>query len=264
MKKENVHYAPAYFIEPLHPITITVVGCGGTGSLLIPRLARLDYVLKKMNHPGLQIHAYDGDSVEENNVGRQNFNLNDIGENKALNLIQKINIAYGLDWQAYGNYVAKGDKFTSSNITITCVDNVVFRNTMQENIKAKKNGLYTSPYNKRYYWLDCGNGKNFGQVVLATVEPIEQPEKSQYKCLKELPSIIDIYGPLEKFDTEEVQGIQGCSMAESLAKQDVFINDEVAIQAVKIIQQLIRYFKIDYNGAVINQETCKVLPIKIK
>jgi len=258
-KKETIHYAPAYFIEPTHPITIAVIGCGGTGSLVLPRLARLDYVLKELGLPGLYVHAYDGDTVEQNNVGRQNFNKNDIGEFKAANLIQKINMAYGLDWNATNEYVSN---IPSANILITCVDKIdlrtLFHGVFNSDYKNKNND-----YLKNYYWLDCGNGRNFGQVVLTTIGKIEQPKKSAYNCQSILPSVIDIYGELNQYDTQEAQGIVGCSMAESLAKQDVFINDEIAVQAVKIVQQLVRHYRIQYHGAVVNQGTSKVIGIPI-
>lgn len=260
MKKETIHYAPSYFIEPVHPITIAVIGCGGTGSLVLPRLARLDYVLKELGLPGLYVHAYDGDTVEQNNVGRQNFNKNDIGEFKAANLIQKINMAYGLDWNATNEFIK--EEFPKANIIITCVDNVELRSFIG-NHKMLNHSGYNNDYLKNYYWLDCGNGRNFGQVILGTLQGIDQPKKSVYNCQKYLPSVIDIYGELEQYNTQETQGIEGCSMAESLAKQDVFINDEIAIQAVKIIQQLVRNYRISYHGAVVNQRTNKVIGIPI-
>lgn len=257
MKKETIHYAPKYFIEPPHPITISVIGCGGTGSLVVPRLARLDYVLKELGMAGLYVTVYDGDIIEQNNVGRQNFNKNDIGDFKASNIVQKINMCYGLDWDSSNEYVK--DNIPESNIIITCVDNVRVRELINITRGSKK----YRDYKNQFYWLDCGNGKDFGQVVLATMGNIEQPKKSIYKCQGSLPSVVDIYGELSQYDIEETQGIGGCSMAESLSKQDVFINDEIAIQAVKIVQQLVRNFKISYHGAVINQATNRVIGIPV-
>lgn len=258
-KKETIHYAPTYFIEPVHPITVALIGCGGTGSLVAPRLARLDYVLKELGLPGLYVTVYDGDTVEQNNVGRQNFNKNDIGDFKAANIVQKINLSYGLDWECKIKYV---EDIPQANIIISCVDNVEFRNNVHKKFRFDCSNLSTD-YNTRYYWLDCGNGKDFGQVVLGTFKSIEQPKKSIYNCQGKLPSVIDIYGELSQYDTQEAQGITGCSMAESLAKQDVFINDEIAIQAVKIVQQLVRNYRISYHGAVVNQATNKVVGIPV-
>lgn len=258
-KKETIHYAPNYFIEPSHPLTVAVVGCGGTGSLVVPRLARLDYVLKELGMPGLYVTVYDGDIVEQNNVGRQNFNKNDIGEFKASNIVQKINMCYGLDWEAKNKYV---DSVPSANIIISCIDKVDLRKFFHKVFNSSFTNKHID-YNKVFYWLDCGNGKDFGQVVLATTQNIEQPKKSIYNCATKLPSVVDIYGDLSEHDIEEVQGIEGCSMADSLAKQDVFINDEIAIQAVKIVQQLVRNYRISYHGAVVNQRTNKVIGIPV-
>ena len=258
-KKETIHYAPTYFIEPVHPITVALIGCGGTGSLVAPRLARLDYVLKELGLPGLYMTVYDGDIVEKNNVGRQNFNKNDIGDYKAANIVEKINLSYGLDWDCRNEYV---QDIPQANIIISCVDNVKFRNIVHKKFRTKHSGG-RSDYNTNYYWLDCGNGKDFGQVVLGTFADIKQPQKSIYDCQGSLPTVIDIYGKLSQYDTKEAQGIDGCSMAESLAKQDVFINDEIAIQAVKIVQQLVRNYRISYHGAVVNQATNKVIGIPV-
>jgi PRTRC genetic system ThiF family protein len=260
MKKETIHYAPEYFISPQHPVSIALIGAGGTGSLVAPRLARLDYVLKELGLPGLYVIVYDGDTVEQNNVGRQNFSKNDIGDYKAANIVQKINMAYGLDWECKNEYV--GDKIPDANIVISCVDNVELRNKIHKK-REEKSIINRIDYTTPFYWLDCGNGKDFGQVILSTIFDIHQPEKSVFKCQKRLPSVIDIYGELSQYDTKESQGIEGCSMAESLSKQDVFINDEIAIQAVKIVQQLVRNYRISYHGAVVNQATSKVIGIPI-
>lgn len=257
MKKETIHYVPAYFVEPTHPITIALIGCGGTGSLVAPRLARLDYVLKELGLPGLYVTIYDGDIVEQNNVGRQNFNKNDIGDFKAANIVQKINLSYGLDWECKNEYVKE---MPLANIIISCVDNIELRELINKN---RHRVITHQDYDRKYYWLDCGNGKDFGQVILTTIIDIEQPEKSIYDCQASLPSVIDLYGELSQYDTKEVQGIGGCSMAESLAKQDVFINDEIAIQAVKIVQQLVRDYRVFYQGSVINQATNKVVGIPV-
>ena len=259
-KKENIHYAPQYFIEPVHPITIAVIGVGGTGSLVVPRLARLDYVLKELGHPGFHVTAYDGDIVEINNVGRQNFNKNDIGDYKSANIIQKVNMTFGLDWDASINYIE--NHIPKKNIIITCVDNVELRTTIHKENAVHRN-TNRDDYEKQFYWLDCGNGKDFGQVVLSTFQKIIQPTESIYNCVGSLPSVIDMYGDLSQFDKEEVQGIGGCSMAESIQKQDVFINDEIAIQAVKIIQQLVRNLRIQFHGTIVNQEKNKVIGIPV-
>lgn len=259
---ERIHYVPQYFMNPTHPITIAVIGCGGTGSLVVARLARLDYVLQKLGHPGLHVTVFDPDIVEENNVGRQGFLKNDIGEFKANNVIEKINRGFGTLWEAYAEKVEK-NHFPFANIIMTCVDNAELRMDMAKDVARIKSPSYRFDYKEPVYWIDCGNGKDFGQVVMTTIKPVKQPEKSIYECISNLPNVVDIYGDLAKYDTEEVQRIEGCSMAESLEKQDLFINDEIAVQAVKIVQYLTRNNFIKYHGVVINQKSCKVVPIMV-
>lgn len=254
---KKIHYAPKYFSNPRHPITITVIGCGGTGSIILPRLARMDSVLVAMNHPGLYVTAIDGDIVEKHNLGRQNFTHTDLGQNKAVAMIEKINEAFGLDWNAKPSF-AKPDTAWNTNIVITAVDNAKFRNEL-----AKTNVVSGNDYQKPYYWIDCGNGRDFGQVVLGTFQAIDQP-KSQYETIQTLRNVVDIYGDLEKYDNTETQGIEGCSVAESLNKQDLFINDDIALQAMKMLWHLLRNYNVEANGAVVNQSSFQQRPMPLQ
>ena len=53
---------------------IAVVGAGGTGSAVIPSLARLHHAMLELGHPGgIDCVVYDDDTVSESNVGRQGF-----------------------------------------------------------------------------------------------------------------------------------------------------------------------------------------------
>lgn len=267
--KDSIHYAHPYFSNPLHPITISLIGCGGTGSLVISRLARMDYALQQLGHPGLHVTAYDGDKVEETNPGRQNFTINDIGDFKATNLIEKVNFAFGLDWDAKNKYINITPSknyygIPRANITITCVDNAKFRMKLNDYFKKNKDKEIKYPsWDDMLYWLDCGNGKDFGQVILSTISKIVQPEKSKYNVQSYLPTVVDIYGDLKEFDNEETQGIESCSMAESLAKQELFINDEVAVAACKLLNKLFRNLYLTNHGIIINQNLEKTIPIPV-
>lgn len=258
--KKPAHYVPKYFTDPTHPITISLIGAGGTGSLIIARLARLDFILQELGFAGIHVTVYDGDIVEYHNIGRQNFLKSDIGKFKASCLVEKVNFAYGLDWEAYNQFV--GENIPEANITITAVDNADFRMRFIKRI-GKRTQMLTE-YKKMFYWLDCGNGKDFGQAILSTISPIEQPTSSTFDLRGVLPNVVDIYGNLNKYDTEETQGIAGCSVAESLEKQDVFINDAIALQACELVSKLIRNYRIDYHGVIINNKTGKMNPLPVK
>jgi hypothetical protein len=64
-------------------------------------LCQLQKALQGLGHPGLQVTAFDPDTVSEANLGRQLFTESDLGQNKALTLIHRLNIAFGLDWARF-------------------------------------------------------------------------------------------------------------------------------------------------------------------
>jgi len=257
---KTVHFCDKYLINPTHPVTIALIGCGGTGSLILGRLARLDSALRQLHHPGLHVMAFDGDRVEAHNIGRQNFSPNDIGKNKAICLIEKVNFCFGLHWEAQAVFV-KSDSIPSANICITAVDDAEFRMMFDRILKQVKGR--GNAYQKRLYWLDTGNGKDFGQVVLGTIGVIEQPKKSKFKTIETLPSVVDVYGDMAKYDTEETQGMESCSFAESIKKQDLFINDAVAVSATTLLWKLFKNLSIHQHGVIINQKTMTQQGLKL-
>lgn len=245
---------PTYIKDPQHPITVNVIGVGGTGSLVMPRLARMDYGLKLLGHPGLMVFAYDDDIVEPYNVGRQNFTDTDLGKNKALCWVEKCNLAYGLLWKAYKRKFClelDGPHEEYANINIICVDSANFRNEFyaEDFLMAKK----STPYTTVFFNIDGGNGKDFGQVVISSPQPSS-----------DLKNPFELFPDMLSHDNEESQGIAGCSYEESLQKQDFFINDEIAVGIMKLMWKLFREEYIDINAIIINQTKCKQLPILIK
>jgi len=252
MNTTTIHYAPKYFSNPNHPITITVVGCGGTGSRLLPKLGNLDQALQEFGHPGLMVNVYDNDFIEEHNVlKRQNFLRSDIGKKKASTLVTKYNMIFGTQWKAFDSFC---DSLPETNIVITCVDKVDFRNRMNlyVNSVTKSN---KEDYKTNFYWLDCGNGKDFGQVVLTTLQEIEQPNSKNFEVKSKLKSVYDIFGDLNQFTTKETQGIESCSFIQSNLEQDLFINEIVSVHAAELLKGLVLDLKLHYQGVVINQKS---------
>ena len=62
-KKPYVHFVAPYFLNPVHRISIDLVGVGGSGCQMLSALARIDHALYAMGHPGLKVTAYDPDTV---------------------------------------------------------------------------------------------------------------------------------------------------------------------------------------------------------
>ena len=122
-----VHFTSSYLINPTHPVTINLVGCGGTGSQVLSNLSRMNEALVKLGHPGLHVKVFDDDIVTEANIGRQMFSASDIGKNKSTVLVSRINRFFGLNWESHPirystqNFEARS-KELGANIIITCVD----------------------------------------------------------------------------------------------------------------------------------------------
>lgn len=161
-------------------LNIFVIGCGGTGSYLIPNLARLLSV-KQVDGVIPRLFLCDADIVEEKNLLRQNFVRSDIGKNKASVLALRYSKAFGIPIAGVEDYLPAGDSHTVArwitdvvngaaclfpeaenissvcNIIISCVDNVKTRLTIRE---YRKYNLSLTPI-----WIDTGNEEFRGQVV---------------------------------------------------------------------------------------------------
>lgn len=92
---KRVHYTDSYLMNPQHPVTVNIIGAGGTGSQVLTCMARLDVTLRTLGHPGLFVTLYDPDTMTEANIGRQLFSPSELGLNKALCLVKRINYFFG-------------------------------------------------------------------------------------------------------------------------------------------------------------------------
>ena len=127
MKK--IHYTDRYLLNPYHPVTVFVIGAGGTGSQVATGLARMSVALQALGHPGLHVTVFDPDTVTEANIGRQLFSGSELGLNKATALVTRINRFFGFSWEAKGQrYPLKAsadrEEPALANIIVTCTDNI--------------------------------------------------------------------------------------------------------------------------------------------
>jgi PRTRC genetic system ThiF family protein len=254
MNETKLHFAPNYFINPPHRITIDLVGLGGSGSRVLNELARIHCALQGLGKPGLMVRCWDADIVEEANIGRGTFSAADMGEYKSNILVTRVNRHFGTDWESEimnykGNY--------TSNILITCVDTIKSRVSIAATIEKRKS---EQPFSKLYYWLDLGNLQKTGQVILGTNGTLKQPKIKNVRGT--LKNVIDTFPHLKKVKKES--NTPSCSMAEALDKQDLFINGILAQVGCHIIWQLLKEGCIKNCGAYVNLETLIINPIKIK
>lgn len=252
----KAHFTHEYLQNPRHRVSVNLIGAGGTGSQVANALARMDYALYKLGHVGLHVTIYDDDTVSEANIGRQLFCQNEIGINKALVMATRINSFFGTDWVAEECKYGEKEEAKPANITITCVDNVSSRIKIGKLIRKIGGHDEFNPV----YWLDFGNATESGQVVLGTVKPVKQPKSKEYKVVKSLKCVDQMFDLTHVKDEDSGPS---CSLAEALQKQDLFINSTMAQIGCSLLWKLFYDGLICNQGAFVNLQNLNVNPIKI-
>ena len=78
---------------------VILVGCGGTGAQLARAIARISRMMQDAGKTVPHLRFIDPDVIEQKNIGRQLFTDAVIGQNKAVALARRFNMALGLDCQ---------------------------------------------------------------------------------------------------------------------------------------------------------------------
>lgn len=258
---KRIHFTDNYLLSPHHPVTIFVIGAGGTGSQVVTNLARMNLALQSLGHPGLHVTLFDSDIITEANIGRQLFSESEVGQNKAVALISRINRFFGYGWTAEPYRYPKGkENPRMANILLTCTDNTASRLNLWRLLKQYENTSYTDEKTP-LYWMDFGNAETTGQVLIGTVrKKIRQPESKEYIPVPKLNVIT------EEVDYSKIRDRDSgpsCSLAEALRKQDLFINSMLAQIGCEILWKMIREGRTLYRGAYLNLETLRVNSIPV-
>ena len=104
-------------------VRVLVVGCGGSGSAVASGLPYLHQAMLIAGHPGgLHVTIVDGDLVSATNCVRQPFSVSEIGLSKAVVLVSRLNLFWGLDWTAAPEYLSEHSNLSNFDVVIGCVD----------------------------------------------------------------------------------------------------------------------------------------------
>jgi PRTRC genetic system ThiF family protein len=193
-EKVKVHFTDNYLINPTNPITVNVIGAGGTGSKLITALMEMNHGLIELEHAGLFVRLWDDDIITNANIGRQRFTECETGLYKSIAIINRVNRWAGTNWKAETVKFQKDSKNrlpenARASITISCVDNVKTRFEIADILSRLNNGRGYS--NRPRYWLDFGNSQYTGQVLLSTIGAIKQPHSEKYATVASLPFVTE-------------------------------------------------------------------------
>ncbi|RZM04822.1 MAG: PRTRC system ThiF family protein [Pedobacter sp.] len=262
--KKRVHIVYPYLINPTNPVSVNLIGAGGTGSQMLTALARINQALIALGHAGLQVNVFDDDIVQQANLARQLFTSHEIGLNKAVVLINRINRFFGTNWKAVSERFEHTNKRRCenrmANITVSCVDTVKSRINIEAMLCSAERK--SAQRDSNLYLVDFGNSKDTGQVLLSTIGEIAQPESKQYSTVGRLPSWLED-NPSLLNESEESDATPSCSLGEALEKQDLFINSALANMGASLLWRMFKEGILLNKGFFINLADYRVQPIAL-
>lgn len=263
--KTKVHFTDPVLLSPQNPVSVNLIGCGGTGSKVLEGLARIQNALLAFGHPGLSVRVFDSDKVTAANVGR-GFLAAEIGLNKAALLIGQINRDCCTRWKAFDfDYDASTfnriGKKAAASITLCCVDKVAPRFEITAALSQLAAQLCRDRDQPRYY-MDFGNSLSTGQVMLSTLGDHRQPNSKNFETVAHLPLITEEYASLLN-DSEQADDSPSCSLAEALTRQDLFINPAIATMGTSLLWKTFRSGMISVRGFFLNLKDFTQHPIPV-
>lgn len=239
------HALPKSLWRREQPLRVLVVGAGGNGSAVLLGLPYLHQAMKVWGYAGgLQVMLADGDLVSETNCVRQPFAAADVGLNKAVVLINRVNLFWGLRWQAHPGHFHKDSLWANSaspHLIIGCVDTRAARQAIRSAI--------TRANDSTVYWLDLGNNTSSGQYVLG--QPLNAANR---RSAARLRTVAELYPEIADAEAGE-DPLPSCSAAEALERQEPFINQVLATSALAMLARLFRYGTLTHHGAFYNAAT---------
>jgi PRTRC genetic system ThiF family protein len=230
-------------------VRVLVVGCGGTGSAVVAGLAYLHQSLMARGHPGgLHVTVMDRDTISPTNCVRQPFARFEVGLNKAVVLVNGLNLFWGLKWEAVPRDLKPGSHISQScsgddlraHIAVGCVDTQGGRAAIRDAV---------SNWSTISYWLDLGNNADSGQFILG--EPLNERSRRAKLRLRTASELFPELADPGLGDDRE----SSCTAAAALERQEPFINSTLAQHALALLARLFRYGEISYHGGFVNLAT---------
>lgn len=250
------------------PSKVVVIGCGGTGSRLIPMLAQfLRSITREANPLGwLQsptIYLVDFDTVEHKNLLRQNFVAADVGKHKASVLAQRYGRAYDMNIVPILKRVEKsttpdalfeGIDIPGGNLLgtmfIMCVDSSDARRNILGMIERIR---ISGGYSQSSFVIDAGNENNYGQVKFFNMAKLYGSKTDKrFDIPKNVPTI----HPVEfiPYDKDFYTSLQDAPSQGSCADLDqtLAINALMATTIMGVVQNFFYVKPFQFNEVSIS------------
>jgi PRTRC genetic system ThiF family protein len=239
-------------------LRVLLIGSGGNGSAVLFGLPYLHQAMIAWGMSGLSVTVLDHDTVSPTNCVRQPFGQAEIGQHKAISLVNRVNLFHGLTWSAIPRRFSPELEINESmlyhgwDLVISCVDTKKARADMHSAFFGA-----SGEWSQVKYWLDLGNNASNGQFVLG------QPYNRRNRGVKRrLPCVTELFPAIMDINAGE-DNLPSCSAAEALERQEPFINNVLASSALAMLTRLMRYGRIDYHGSFYNAATGGIAPLAI-
>lgn len=171
MLNYDIIHAPKIVLPSHTGVDFWIIGCGGTGSFLVQLVCRIALMVQQAGRQ-CRITLVDPDWVELQNLTRQCFCRAEIGMNKAQTLAARYSAAWEtieiraipttLDLHWFNGYPD-----SDVQVVFGCVDRGSSRRVLAS-LLTSASYSYHSQYAARRWWIDCGNGERYGQVLVGS------------------------------------------------------------------------------------------------
>jgi PRTRC genetic system ThiF family protein len=227
-------------------IRFVQAGAGGTGSFLAQGISRLAAVLEETGRR-VKYVIIDPDRVEEGNVPRSNFSESEIGRYKAQTLALRFSRAWGVEitsvnMKFHPSLLWQSHEQNCLTVLVGAVDNPAARRSINLALKAARDTEGRTPDT---WWIDCGNDRETGQVLIGSATTPEQLRgafainplcQSLPSPAMQRPDLLRAVkeGPKRKRRLS-------CLQLMLMNEQSLMINQRIAIEAGEILTQLLLY-----------------------
>lgn len=260
-KTLNLEYMNArkLILPNIEMVNLVLIGCGGTGSWLAPSVVRFARMLTEKFDRDVKITFVDPDQVEPKNVYRQNFCEAEVGAYKAEALAFRYGTAWGMSIVAIdARFHARLDLPTARNgneyltVLIGCVDNAAARQEIEKRV-------YASERSETVWWLDCGNKKTVGQVLLGRAPTRgENPLLFEGLCSwlplpsVQHPELVDVSSDMDNPEPEP-DAMLSCAELAMRGTQSLSINCRMAASAGEMLGKFLLTNDLEYFATYIDQ-----------
>lgn len=255
-------------------IALTVVGCGGTGSRLIPLLAQhvmnhnkaVDIGLmnlkikKKMSLNLIDLSENPEDMLEERNLRRQSFYQFDVGLPKAQALARRYSALYGIEIK-YSDNGFKTIPSEQIQFVFDCTDNVTVRRLIDKSINQS--------YYRNIFLISCGNEDTFGQIFLKHrkrtydkcdifkfIQTFKEIKKSSDDRVERVLEQLELPSFVESIPFYKDSPALSCDQMLLVDDQSMPINNLMGTLAFNAFYEIVAYNHVPYirvNGNIQNQ-----------